>query len=97
MPYIFIWSALVFRKINPDCQITKINQGCIEKHYGSIKHVRGHQAIVSARHVLDSAKITNNLFNDISSSNGGDMDNTSGNIRHIKLCINVDSTFSYSQ
>ena len=56
MPYIFIWSALVFRKIDPDCQITKIDQGCIEKYFGSIKHVRGHQPIVPARHVLDSYK-----------------------------------------
>jgi hypothetical protein len=42
--------------MDPDCQITKIDQGCIEKYFGSIKHVRGHQAIVPARHVLDSYK-----------------------------------------
>ena len=56
MPYIFIWGALVFRKMDPDCKITKIDQGCIEKYFGSIKHVRGHQPIVPARHVLDSYK-----------------------------------------
>ena len=42
-----------------------------------------------------AVKITNNYFNDISSSNGEDIDNTSSNIKHIKLCINVDSTFSF--
>ena len=42
--------------MDPDCKITKIDQGCIEKYFGSIKHVRGHQPIVPARHVLDSYK-----------------------------------------
>jgi hypothetical protein len=56
MPYIFIWSSLVLRKMDPDCQITKIDQGCIVKYFGWIKHVRGHQPIVPARHVLDSYK-----------------------------------------
>ena len=52
IPYIFIWIALVFRKIDLDCQITKIDQGYIEKYFGSIKHVSGHQPIVPARYVL---------------------------------------------
>ena len=54
MPYIFIWGAFVFRNMDPTYSITRIDQGCIEKHFGTKKRVKGHQPINPAKYVLDS-------------------------------------------
>ena len=56
MPYIFIWGAFIFRNMDPSYSITKIDQGCIEKYFGTIKRIRGHLPKVPARHVLLSLK-----------------------------------------
>lgn len=56
MPYIFIWSGYVFRNMDPSYSLTKIDQGCIEKYFGTIKRIRGHQPIVPAKHVLHSLR-----------------------------------------
>ena len=56
MPYIFIWGAFIFRNMDPTYSITKIDQGCIEKYFGTNKRIRGHLPIVPARHVLLSLK-----------------------------------------
>ena len=42
MPYIFIWRAYAFRDMDIDYNITKIDQGCIKKYFGSLKRIRGH-------------------------------------------------------
>ena len=42
--------------MDPSYSITKIDQGCKERYFGTIKHIRGHQPIVPAKHVLDSFK-----------------------------------------
>jgi hypothetical protein len=54
MPYIFIWGGFVFRKMNPTYSITRIDQGCIEKYFGTRKRAKRHEAIVPAKYVLDS-------------------------------------------
>ena len=54
MPYIFIWVGFVFRKMNPKYSITRIDQGCIEKYFGTCKRAKRHEAIVPAKYVLDS-------------------------------------------
>ena len=58
MPYIFIWGGYIFRNMDPSYSVTKIDQGCIEKYFGTIKRIRGHQPIVPvpAKHVLHSMK-----------------------------------------
>ena len=56
LPYIFIWGAYAFRNMDPDYSITKIDQGCIEKYFGTMKRIRGHLPIVPARHVLHSLR-----------------------------------------
>lgn len=64
MPYVFIWSGYVFRMLDDDYNITKIDQGCIEKYFGTTKRIRGHQPIVPARHVLQSLQnvLANNVM-----------------------------------
>jgi hypothetical protein len=64
MPYIFIWGAYVFRNMDSEYSITKIDQGCIEKYFGTLKRIRGHLPIVPARHVLQTLKtvLANNLI-----------------------------------
>ena len=54
MPYIFIWGGFVFRKMNATYSITRIDQGCIEKYFGTRKRAKRHEAIVPAKYVLDS-------------------------------------------
>ena len=43
-----------FTKMNPKYSITRIDQGCIEKYFGTCKRAKRHEAIVPAKYVLDS-------------------------------------------
>ena len=56
MPYIFIWGGYIFRNMDSTYSITKIDQGCIEKYFGTTKRVRGNIPLVPAKHVLLSFK-----------------------------------------
>ena len=54
MPYIFIWGGFVFRKMDPNYNITRIYQGCIEKYFSTRKRAKRHEPIVPAKYALDS-------------------------------------------
>jgi hypothetical protein len=57
MPYIFIWAGYVFRGINATDQyghtITHITQGCIEKHFGTIKSQNDHTGLHPAAYASE--------------------------------------------
>ena len=54
MPFILIWGGFVFRKMDPTYSITRIDQGCIEKYFGTRKRAKRHEPIVPAKYALDS-------------------------------------------
>ena len=76
--YIFIWGAYAFRNMDPDYSITKIDQGCIEKYFGTLKRIRGHLPIVPARHVLHTLRtvLANNAMLTTKSKKGKRKENS---------------------